>query len=182
MNVRHTLRLPLIMAIAFSVLPSVFPAFALAQADDDQVKAANQAIISAALRGDQQAFASLVADELQWIRATGEVLGKAEFTKTINPGIANSQRTFTEESVAVYGDIALLVCRPTTICSSRCTRRSSDGIRPSSHSEWYSLRRAATMARVLTPGAAVPCPDRRAVPAHHCCPADRSASYRLRYG
>ena len=39
------------------------------------------------------------------------MLGKAEFTKTINPGIAKSQRTFTEESVAVYGDIALLVCR-----------------------------------------------------------------------
>ena len=111
MSVRHTLRLPLIMALAFSVLPLVLPASALAQTDDDQVKAANQAIIAAGLRGDQQALATLVADELQWIRATGEVLGKAEYTKTINPGIANSQRTFTEESVAVYGDIALLVCR-----------------------------------------------------------------------
>ncbi len=111
MNVRHTLRLPLILAIAFSVMPLVLPASALAQTDDDQVKAANQAIIAAGLRGDQQAFATLVADELQWIRATGEVLGKAQFTKTINPGIANSQRTFTEESVAVYGDIALVVCR-----------------------------------------------------------------------
>jgi ketosteroid isomerase-like protein len=106
----HTLTLAL-MAIAVSALPSVFPASALAQTLDDQVKAANQAIIAAGLRGDRQAFATLVADELQWIRATGEVLGKAEYTKTINPGIANSQRTFTEESVAVYGDIALLVCR-----------------------------------------------------------------------
>jgi ketosteroid isomerase-like protein len=111
MNVRYTWRLPLIMATAFSVLPSVFPAIALAQGAEDQVKAANQAIIAAGLRGDQQGFASLVADDLQWIRATGEVVGKAEYTKTINPGIANSQRTFTEESVAVYGDVALLVCR-----------------------------------------------------------------------
>ena len=52
---------------------------ALAQTHDDQVKAANQAIIAAGLRGDQQAFATLVADELQWIRSTGEVLGKAEW-------------------------------------------------------------------------------------------------------
>ena len=110
MSSRHTLMLAL-MAIAVSALPSAFPASALAQTLDDQVKAANQAIIAAGLRGDQQAFATLVADELQWIRATGEVMGKAEFTKTINPGIANSQRTFTEESVVVYGDIALLVCR-----------------------------------------------------------------------
>jgi hypothetical protein len=44
----------------------------------DQVKAANQAIIAAGLRGDQHAFAKLVADELQWIRASGEVLGKSE--------------------------------------------------------------------------------------------------------
>jgi ketosteroid isomerase-like protein len=99
------------MAIAVSMLPTVFQASALPQTLEDEVRAANQAIMAAGLRGDQQAFAALVADELQWIRATGEVLGKAEFTKTINPGIANSQRTFTEESVAVYGDIALLVCR-----------------------------------------------------------------------
>ena len=78
------------MAIAVSVLPAVFDASARAQTLDDQVKAANQAIIASGLRGDQVAFEALVADDLQWIRATGEVLGKAEYTRTINPGIAKA--------------------------------------------------------------------------------------------
>lgn len=109
MKGRHTLKPSLAIAVLLMASPLRTPA--LAQTPEDQVKAANQAIIAAGLRGDQQAFATLVADDLQWIRASGGVLGKAEYTKTINPGIARSQRTFTEESIAVYGDIALLVCR-----------------------------------------------------------------------
>jgi ketosteroid isomerase-like protein len=133
-----------LMAIAVSTSPSVFPASALAQTLDDQVKAANQAIIAAGLRGDQQAFAMLVADELQCIRGNGEVLGKAEFTKTINPGIAKSQRTFTEESVAVYGDIALLVCRSDFI--SQGEKRAERVLRAfiRRDSQWLLLRHAAT--------------------------------------
>jgi ketosteroid isomerase-like protein len=133
-----------LMAIAVSALPSAFPATALAQTLDDQVKAANQAIIAAGLRGDQQAFATLVADELQWIRATGEVMGKAEFTKTINPGIANSQRTFTEESVVVYGDIALLVCRSDYVRQGE--KRAERVLRAfvRRDRQWLLLRHAAT--------------------------------------
>jgi ketosteroid isomerase-like protein len=93
------------------VLSTIWPQSALAQTPEVAVKAANQAILAAGLRGDQQTFATLVADELQWIRGSGGVLGKAEYTKTINPGIAKSQRTFTDERVAVFGDIALLICR-----------------------------------------------------------------------
>lgn len=132
----------LLMAIAVSPLPSVFPVSA--QTVDDQVKAANQAILAAGLRGDQQAFATLVADELQWIRSTGEVLGKAEFTKTINPGIAKSQRTFTEESVAAYGAIALLVCRSDFI--SQGEKRAERVLRAfiRRDSKWLLLRHAAT--------------------------------------
>ena len=143
MGSRHTLMLAL-MAIAAAALPSAFPASALAQTLDDQVKAANQAIIAAGLRGDQQAFATLVADELQWIRATGEVMGKVEFTQTINPGIANSQRTFTEESVVIYGDIALLVCRSDYIRQGekRAERVLRAFIRRDR--QWLLLRHAAT--------------------------------------
>ena len=143
MSSRHTLTLAL-MAIAVSALPSVFPASAVAQTLDDQVKTANQAIIAAGLRGDQQAFAVLVADELQWIRATGEVLGKAEFTKTINPAIARSQRTFTEETVAVYGDIALLVCRSDFIFQGQ--KRAERVLRAfiRRDRQWLLLRHAAT--------------------------------------
>jgi uncharacterized protein (TIGR02246 family) len=138
------LRLSLMMAIAVSMLPTVFQASALPQTLEDEVRAANQAIMAAGLRGDQQAFAALVADELQWIRATGEVLGKAEFTKTINPGIANSQRTFTEESVAVYGDIALLVCRSDYVREGqkRAERVLRAFIRRDRH--WLLIRHAAT--------------------------------------
>ena len=134
-----------LIAIAATALPSALPASALAQGLDEQVKAANQAIIAAGLRGDQQAFATLVADELQWIRGTGEVLGKAEFTKTINPGIAKSQRTFTEESVAVYGDIALLVCRSDFI-SQGGQKRAERVLRAfiRRDGQWLLLRHAAT--------------------------------------
>jgi ketosteroid isomerase-like protein len=140
---RYTLRLVL-TTIAVSALPTAFPASALAQTLDDQVKAANQAIIAAGLRGDQQAFATLVADELQWIRATGEVLGKAEYTKTINPGIANSQRTFTEESVAVYGDIALLVCRSDYIRQGQKHAERVLRVFIRRDRQWLLLRHAAT--------------------------------------
>ena len=133
-----------LVGIAVSALPSVFPASALAQTVDEQVKAANQAIIAAGLRGDQQAFATLVDDELQWVRGNGEVLGKAEFTKTINPGIAKSQRTFTEESVAVYGDIALLVCRSDFM--SQGQKRAERVLRAfiRRDRQWLLLRHAAT--------------------------------------
>ena len=133
------------IALAVAVLPTVFQRSALAQSLEDQVRAANQAIMAAGLRGDQQAFATLVADELQWIRATGEVLSKGEYTKTINPGIAKSQRTFTEESVSVYGDIALLVCRSDFISpqgQKRAERVLRAFIRRDGH--WLLLRHAAT--------------------------------------
>jgi uncharacterized protein (TIGR02246 family) len=141
---RNELRLSLMMAIAVSMLPTVFQASALPQTLEDEVRAANQAIMAAGLRGDQQAFAALVADELQWIRATGEVLGKAEFTKTINPGIAKSQRTFSEESVAVYGDMAVLVCRSDYIREGqkRAERVLRVFIRRDRH--WLLIRHAAT--------------------------------------
>lgn len=133
------------MAIALSALPSVFDASALGQTLNDQVKAANQAIIAAGLRGDQHAFEALVADELQWIRANGEVLGKAEYTKTINPGIAKSERTFTQESVAIYGDIALLVCRSDFI-SPQGQKRAERVLRAfvRRDGQWRLLRHAAT--------------------------------------
>jgi len=133
------------MAIAVSVLPTVFQASALAQTLEDQVRAANQAIMAAGLRGDQHAFGALVADELQWIRATGEVLGKAEYTKTINPGIAKSQRTFTEESVTIYGDIALMVCRSDYI-SPQGQKRAERVLRAfiRRDGQWLLLRHAAT--------------------------------------
>ena len=132
-------------AIAVLIVTLPFRSAALAQTAIDQVKAANQAIIAAGLRGDQNAFATLVADELQWIRASGEVLGKAEYTKTINPAIAKSQRTFTEEKVAVYGDIALLVCRSDFI-SSQGEKRAERVLRAFIHrdSRWLLLRHAAT--------------------------------------
>lgn len=84
---------------------------ALAQSTEDRVKAANQAIMAAGLKGDAQGVARLLADDLRWIRSTGVLLSKPQFVATINPGLANSKRTFTEESVAVHGDIAVLVCR-----------------------------------------------------------------------
>jgi ketosteroid isomerase-like protein len=143
---RHSSMLAL-MAIAVSISASLLPASALAQTLDDQVKAANQAIIAAGLRGDQQAFATLVADELQWIRATGEVLGKAEYTKTINPGIASSQRTFTEESVAVYGDIALLVCRSDFIAQGQKRAERVLRVFIRRDRQWLLLRHAATPLR-----------------------------------
>jgi ketosteroid isomerase-like protein len=138
------LKLPLTQAIAVLVLASLFRSHAHAQTSVDQVKAANQAVLAAGLRGDQLAFATLIADELQWIRASGEVLGKAEYAKTINPGIAKSQRTFTEESVAVFGDIALLVCRSDFI--SQGEKRAERVLRAfiRRDSRWLLLRHAAT--------------------------------------
>jgi ketosteroid isomerase-like protein len=138
------LKLPLTLAIAVLVLASLFRSHAHAQTSVDQVKAANQAVLAAGLRGDQLAFATLIADELQWIRASGEVLGKAEYAKTINPGIAKSQRTFTEESVAVFGDIALLVCRSDFI--SQGEKRAERVLRAfiRRDSRWLLLRHAAT--------------------------------------
>ena len=136
-----------LMAIAVSVSASLLPASGLAQTADDHVKAANQAIIAAGLRGDQQAFATLVADDLQWIRATGEVLGQAEFTKTINPGIARSQRTFTDESVAVYGDIALLVCRSDFISQGQNRAERILRVFIRRDGQWLLLRHAATPLR-----------------------------------
>jgi hypothetical protein len=139
------LRLSLMMAFAVSVLSTVFEASALAQTLEDQVRAANQAIMAAGLRGDQRAFGTLVADELQWIRATGEVLGKAEYTKTINPGIAKSQRTFTDERVTIYGDIALLICRSDFI-SPQGQKRAERVLRAfiRRDGQWLLLRHAAT--------------------------------------
>jgi hypothetical protein len=133
------------MAFAVSVLSTVFEASALAQTLEDQVRAANQAIMAAGLRGDQRAFGTLVADELQWIRATGEVLGKAEYTKTINPGIAKSQRTFTDERVTIYGDIALLICRSDFI-SPQGQKRAERVLRAfiRRDGQWLLLRHAAT--------------------------------------
>lgn len=132
------------LAIAVFLLSSLHRSSAIAQTPEDQVKAANQAIMASGLRGDQQAFAALVADDLQWIRSSGVVLGKAEYTKTINPGIANSQRTFTEESVAVYGDIALLVCRSDFVQQGekRAERVLRAFIRR--NGQWLLLRHAAT--------------------------------------
>ncbi len=69
--------------IAVLVLALPFRSAALAQTAVDQVKAANQAIIAVGLRGDRHAFTKLVADELQWIRVSGEVLGKAECRHTV---------------------------------------------------------------------------------------------------
>ena len=147
MKGRHTLKL-LLTTIAVVVLLLPLRSPALEQTPEDQVKVANQAIIAAGLRGDQQAFAALVADDLRWIRASGEVLGKAEYTKTINPGIAKSQRTFTEESVAVYGEIALMVCRSDFI-SPQGEKRAERVLRAFIHrdSRWLLLRHAATPMR-----------------------------------
>jgi ketosteroid isomerase-like protein len=133
------------VAIFVGVLTFLFHQSAFAQTEVDQVKAVNQAIMAAGLRGDQFAFARLVADELAWIRATGEVLGKAEYTKTINSGIAASQRTFTEETVAIYGDIALLVCRSDFI-SPQGQKRAERVLRAfiRRNGQWLLLRHAAT--------------------------------------
>jgi hypothetical protein len=134
-----------ITALSAWMLTTVLYSSAAAQTEADAVKSVNQAIMAAGLRGDQRAFAALVDDELQWIRATGEVLGKAEYTKTINPGIAASQRTFTEETVAVYGDIALLVCRSDFISAQgqkRAERVLRSFIRRDGH--WLLLRHVAT--------------------------------------
>jgi ketosteroid isomerase-like protein len=139
MNLRPTL------AILVWVLTPLLGSSAFAQTEVDQVKAANQAIMAAGLRGDQNTFARLVADELQWIRATGEVLGKAEYTKTINPGIAASQRTFTDEAVAIYGDVALLICRSDFI-SPQGQKRAERVLRAfvRRNGQWLLLRHAAT--------------------------------------
>ena len=74
----------------------------------------------------------------------GEVRGKAEY-KTINPGIAKSQRMFTEKSVAVDGDIALLVCRSDFI-SPQAQKRAERVLRAfiRHDRQWLLLRHAAT--------------------------------------
>ena len=78
------------------------------------------------------------------IRSNGSVLNKAEYTKTINPGIAKSQRPFTEESVAVYGDIAVLICRSDFVLQgeTRVERVLRAFIRRGN--QWLLLRHAAT--------------------------------------
>ena len=96
------------IATAFCCLLS---ASAVAQSPEDRVKAANQAIMAAGLKGDADGVGRLLADDLRWIRSTGVLLSKSQFVATINPGIGRSKRTFTEERVAVHGDIAVLVCR-----------------------------------------------------------------------
>ena len=83
----------------------------LAQSPEEQVKAANQAVLAAGLKGDAEGVGRLLADDLWWIRSTGVLLSKPQFVATINPGIGQSRRTFTEESVAVHGQMAVLVCR-----------------------------------------------------------------------
>ena len=135
------MRLILVLAAVISAVGSS----ASVQTATDQVEAANQAILATGLRGDQRGFAALVADDLQWIRASGGVLGKAEYAKTINPNIAKSQRTFTDESVALYGDIALLICRSDFI-SPQGEKRAEQVLRVFvlRQGRWLLLRHAAT--------------------------------------
>jgi ketosteroid isomerase-like protein len=83
----------------------------VAQSPQERVKAANQAIIAAGLKGDAEGMGRLLADDLWWIRSNAALLTKAQFIATINPGIGRSRRTFTEETVTIHGDIAVLVCR-----------------------------------------------------------------------
>jgi ketosteroid isomerase-like protein len=66
-------------------------------------------------------------------------------TKTINPGIAKSQRTFTEESIGVYGDIALLICRSDFV-SPQGQKLAERVLRVFTRrgSQWLLLRHAAT--------------------------------------
>ena len=100
--------------------------------------------MAAGLKGDAEGVGRLLADDLRWIRSTGALLSKPEFIATINPGIANSKRTFTDESVAVHGDIAVLVCRSDFMLKGE--PRAERVLRVFVHrgGEWLLLSHAAT--------------------------------------
>jgi hypothetical protein len=121
MKGRYTLRLPLTTAFAVLVLALPLRSAAHAQTAVDQVKAANQAIIAAGCAATRTRSRRSLRMNCSGFEPAVRCWAKPN-TKTINPGIAKSQRTFTEESVAVYGDIALLVCRSDFISPSVAPR------------------------------------------------------------
>ena len=100
--------------------------------------------MAAGLRGDAEGVSRLLAEDLWWIRSTGVLLSKAQFVATINPGIGQSKRTFTEESVAIHGDIAVLVCRSDFF--QRGERRAERVLRVfvNRRGEWLLLSHAAS--------------------------------------
>jgi uncharacterized protein (TIGR02246 family) len=116
-----------------------------AQSAEDSVKAVNQAMLRVGLSGNKEAFGRLMADDLQWVRANGLVLAKPEYIATINPGLAKSARTFTDETVSIYGDIALLICRSDFV-SPQGERRAERVLRVFIRREnrWLLLRHAAS--------------------------------------
>lgn len=129
------------IAAAFCFLLSMS---VLAQAPEDRVKAANQAIMAAGLKGDAEGVGRLLADDLRWIRSSGALLSKSEFVATINPGIANSKRTFTEESVAVHGDIAVLICRSDFLLAGEARAERVLRVFVLRRGEWLLLSHAAS--------------------------------------
>jgi hypothetical protein len=78
---------------------------------EQEVRQANDEILSAAATGDKAAYTRLLGDDLRWIDGNGRQSSKGErIAGLISPGDrpAPSTRTFRDVDVKVYGTTAIL--------------------------------------------------------------------------
>lgn len=97
------------IAVVF-VLMTITRVMAQATAEQE-VRKANDEILSAAAVGDKAAYTRLLGDDLRWIDGNGRLSSKAErIAGLITPGdrAAPATRTFRDVDVKVYGTTAIL--------------------------------------------------------------------------